>query len=170
MKKFYLCLLTLVACNLAAQEWDEYPESLPHYWEAPDHTIYPSGDIWYFEEPGTWTFFKVNTDQERIDLFQREIVCNNVVEERESRQSNSSIYPNPINREANAILGIHLDKEQVCTIMIRDVNGRAVSSQSSILSGGYNSYELPSDILGAGLYFVTIEIGGILFHQKLIID
>lgn len=78
------------------------------------------------------------------------------------------IYPNPASDMAG--LRIDLSVDAVASIIIIDVNGRRLYSQTSVIHKGINNINLPvTDKLSSGLYFVQVEINGELFSRKLII-
>jgi len=96
MKFLQFVFMTMIITSSAAQSELQIiePDRLSHFWESPSGEILEEHDIYYFDINGTWTFFRINTDDERINIFQREIDCTNI-ELRGVDLEIAVVYPNP---------------------------------------------------------------------------
>ena len=82
---------------------------------------------------------------------------------------NFNVYPNPADEITNINFNL-INKEKV-SLKVFDVVGREITSvYNGELAAGEHQYTLNnSSNLSAGVYFVTLNIGGQNFSKKLIV-
>jgi Secretion system C-terminal sorting domain len=75
-----------------------------------------------------------------------------------------TIYPNPIFSSATIIA--NTAKAETISIIVRDINGKEIFTQQSLLQKGENKIELPMQNVASGLYTIQItNAKGLRFHQ-----
>ena len=82
---------------------------------------------------------------------------------------NFNVYPNPL--EENSLITFSLIEKQKVGLKIFDVLGREVSNlYSGDLNAGEHQYAVSEKLsLGAGIYFIQLNVGSHSFTKKLIV-
>ncbi len=81
--------------------------------------------------------------------------------------SSLNISPNPA--VTNTQVYINAAASGIAEISVIDLSGNEISSDAVNMSKGVNSYNLPVEMLKSGLYFVSVELNGKKFVEKLIV-
>jgi hypothetical protein len=80
------------------------------------------------------------------------------VSEVNSNESFISVYPNPFSESTT--LSIHLNNDELVSIMIYNISGKLVKIfDAGYLSTGENSFTLDASAFEKGLYFAKVTIG-----------
>lgn len=69
----------------------------------------------------------------------------------------TSVYPNPVPRGQQLSVDVSLGYEQTVTLEVINPVGKQVHYQSSALSAGDHHFEIPTQQLAAGIYFVRLR-------------
>ncbi len=78
-----------------------------------------------------------------------------------------SVYPNPFGNELNVKLD--LTTEGTVTLNLMDITGKSLVTKTEFMKGGLNQTTLNGmNDLKAGIYFLTVEMNGQSFVQKLV--
>jgi alpha-amylase len=80
--------------------------------------------------------------------------------------TNIKLLPNPTKGASSLFLDSQSSGEAI--IEIRDINGHLLSTQSNFIREGNNTLELTTSELAQGVYFVRIQLGGIVQLVKLV--
>ncbi len=84
----------------------------------------------------------------------------------EQAANSITVYPNPFNSEY--VVAIEAANDEVAKVVMTDLQGRIVVSQSANITKGVNSIPVNAALLNAGVYFVKIESGTTTQTIKLI--
>jgi len=79
-----------------------------------------------------------------------------------------SVYPNPVQGEL--IWEWHAGSEKEADVFLRNLQGRKVKHSRFPLAPGNNTFTINVRGLGPGVYILTTQVGGSLYHKKLIIN
>ncbi|MBC7889678.1 MAG: T9SS type A sorting domain-containing protein [Ferruginibacter sp.] len=76
------------------------------------------------------------------------------------RQLNSlQIYPNPVNDKVNALVNSAFTN-QLATVQIQDMSGRAIRVKQQKIIQGYNSIQLEVSTISRGTYLFIVQLNG----------
>mgnify|MGYP003805799403 CR=1 FL=1 len=78
------------------------------------------------------------------------------------------LFPNPANYELNVTF--NSDNNETAVINIYDLTGRMVFTKNFQSAQGRNTYTLNTSDLSKGVYILTLENGGKMLNQKLVIE
>jgi len=78
------------------------------------------------------------------------------------------LFPNPANYELNVTF--NSDNNETAVINIYDLTGRMVFTKNFQSAQGRNTYTLNTSDLSRGVYILTLENGGKMLNQKLVIE
>jgi hypothetical protein len=76
------------------------------------------------------------------------------------------VYPNPFNGDVFATIA--LDKETRVKVITMDITGKVIQTQEMELAKGVQTLQLSTQDLHPGMYFLTFDLGGKIFTQKVI--
>lgn len=91
------------------------------------------------------------------------------MEDSKGTSASFTVYPNPA--QAEAAVNFELKKEQDVDIKIINVAGQLVKNiRYEKIPAGVHSEKLDVSALASGMYFITLNVGGIVSERKLIIE
>ncbi|NNE27035.1 MAG: T9SS type A sorting domain-containing protein [Saprospiraceae bacterium] len=127
-------------------------EETSQFWEDPDGIIYGADQIIAPTKDGIWTFFEVDLQLTRTDLFTRDVSCadGTIIRSNNLNSENSSLFPNPV-RDKLIVESPYED----FIITIHTINGK------QILSNAYRNFEEETILLNTtefqpGIYILQI--------------
>jgi len=82
--------------------------------------------------------------------------------------SQVAVYPNPSNGENTTLLFSSEKQLSNVSVVITDLNGRELSSETINVGEGVNTYSLNTKELNSGIYFIRLNAGSYTTTQKLI--
>lgn len=82
--------------------------------------------------------------------------------------TNFKAYPNPINaNSANLKLSFNANTEQPAAIQLFSIEGKNINTYNFTTQEGYNTFEIQTNNLPAGTYFIKATINGSIHTQKI---
>jgi hypothetical protein len=78
------------------------------------------------------------------------------------------LYPNPLH-EGNAFVAFDVASDLLATVVLCDVEGRAINTVNANLLAGPNTVEIRTAGLAAGIYLVRVQAGDQTFTERLVI-
>lgn len=97
-------------------------------------------------------------------------VENPIVQQRVIRNDRFTVYPNPVNGRSFYCV-VNLLQQGKGLLMLTDVSGKQVFAENHVLTGnaGPLRVNIPPSIK-AGMYFVTMQVNGIIYRQKIVVQ
>lgn len=90
------------------------------------------------------------------------------IEENNQLIGSVAVYPNPV--KGNATIAVVMQESSVVTIDLFDLSGKKVQTVfNGNMDGGYNTVQLSSDALNAGIYTAVISTNGFNRTMKLVV-
>ncbi|MBW8052048.1 MAG: T9SS type A sorting domain-containing protein [Cytophagales bacterium] len=81
--------------------------------------------------------------------------------------ANFHIFPNPF--WLNLYIGFNNpNKNAVIHIKISDIVGKTYPQEEKIINEGYNEIKLDMTHLPAGLYYIELYLGGVVYNEKMV--
>ncbi|MBL7919952.1 MAG: T9SS type A sorting domain-containing protein [Bacteroidia bacterium] len=149
-------------------DWKYFNLSNNAWWLAQD-TVYfvkdKPGNIWKirFTAFGGSTTGNVVFSKEKLSTVGITDVMGNII-------SKVTVYPNPSNGSNTTLLFSNESEIVKVLVSIIDLNGKLISEETITTSNGINLYNLNTQLLNSGVYFIQLNAGGNETTQKLIIQ
>lgn len=91
------------------------------------------------------------------------------IEENNQLIGSVAVYPNPV--KGNATIAVVMQENSAVTIDLYDLSGKKVQTVfNGNMDGGYNTVQLSSDTLNAGIYTAVISTNGFSRTMKLVVS
>ncbi len=153
------------AMNEIGHDWKEI-NMTSFNWDIKMDTVYfikaKAGDIWKLR------FIKFSGSSSGNFIFSKEKLSAVGLQDLKGTISQVSLYPNPSTGNTSTLLFATETEFSNVSISIIDMAGRVVSTENISVKTGLNQYQLNTDLLNNGVYFIQLNAGTNTITQKLI--
>ena len=90
------------------------------------------------------------------------------VEEDMESMNSVTLYPNPASSEVNLV--VTLSVTEAVNVQLLDITGKSVSNKEVIMNSGTNNFELTTETLPNGVYFVKVKSSQVNETERVIVQ